>query len=256
MRKRLHLPLAAPMCLAAVCSLVIDFGSPRATAGTVRIGAAYNSFDFDGDGWADVIDNAPGNSNVSQLDTDGDGIGDARDLTNGLDADLDGDSFVDTGDANPNVTEVWNFAVTLTGPQSVTPGSGLSIPMTISGGNDLGPTGSIWAGWANYAVIQLQVDGGSVAAHWIGGHTETSLDLSAAEVTALGLDDGPHTLTARASDQVLVLGPSSTIQTLLVPEPSTLALAAFGFLALAAYALRRRRHFSTYRWRAASRSAW
>jgi PEP-CTERM motif/Thrombospondin type 3 repeat len=241
MRNRLNSSPTSHIGVAVGWLLVVALCSARASAGAVRIGAAFNTFDFDGDGIADVNDNAPGNSNPSQTDSDQDGIGDARDLADGSDADLDGDGFFDTFDANPEVASVWSFAVTLTGPQTVTPGLGLSIPMTIAGGNNLGPTGVVWAGWPDYVVLELQVDGGLVAAHWIGGHSETSLDLTAGDLIALGLDIGSHSLTATASDLVVAPGPSSTIQIVPIPEPSTVTLAAIGLVGFGAFGWRRRK---------------
>jgi hypothetical protein len=56
--------------------------------------------DDDNDGVPDLEDNCPINSNPDQLDTDGDGIGDVCDPVNGI-PDADGDCVVDTEDNCP-----------------------------------------------------------------------------------------------------------------------------------------------------------
>jgi hypothetical protein len=56
-------------------------GSGIVRAQTVVPYASRFTVDSDGDGQADLLDNAPGTSNPSQIDTDADGIGDAIDPT-------------------------------------------------------------------------------------------------------------------------------------------------------------------------------
>jgi hypothetical protein len=70
---------AAPACvLAWSCCAVL---STRSHAQTIVIYSQRLTVDSDGDGNVDLLDNAPGTSNVSQIDTDNDGIGDAIDPT-------------------------------------------------------------------------------------------------------------------------------------------------------------------------------
>ena len=58
-------------------------------------------YDTDEDGWVDQMDNCPNDSNANQLDTDGDGLGDACDV------DLDGDGIAEPADLCPMDTPKW-----------------------------------------------------------------------------------------------------------------------------------------------------
>ena len=60
--------------------------------------------DTDSDTIIDSEDNCPDVANLDQLDTDGDGIGDACDLTDGVDT--DGDTIIDSEDNCPNVANL------------------------------------------------------------------------------------------------------------------------------------------------------
>jgi subtilisin-like proprotein convertase family protein len=65
------------------------------TAGTLlewTVSVRYADCDFDGDGLKDEVDNCPDDANASQVDTDGDGLGDA------CDTDDDNDTVLDTSD--------------------------------------------------------------------------------------------------------------------------------------------------------------
>jgi hypothetical protein len=214
----------------------------QAVAGTIYIGGAINSADTDGDGFADLVDNAPASSNPTQLDDDGDGLGDAADpYPHDVDMDADMDAINHVSDPNDNHGSVWTIMPTLTGPQIVVPGQPLSIPLAVQAGNGYGSAGPLDI--PDYVILALRVDSAPPtppAAHWVGGHTETSMDFSAADLVVLGLDVGTHQLTATA-DLLSYLGESSTIQTEAIPEPSTSLLALLGLLGLALYGWRRTR---------------
>ncbi|PYT00342.1 MAG: hypothetical protein DMF63_07150 [Acidobacteria bacterium] len=70
-------------------------GYPRIGAGTVDIGSFEFLLDSDGDGVFDELDNCASTPNSNQIDTDGDGFGDACDM------DDDGDGVGDTVDNCP-----------------------------------------------------------------------------------------------------------------------------------------------------------
>lgn len=61
-----------------------------------------NNIDSDGDGMIDADDNCPTVANTDQLDSDGDGIGDACDPVNDIDS--DGDGVIDADDNCPTVS--------------------------------------------------------------------------------------------------------------------------------------------------------
>jgi hypothetical protein len=72
---------------------------PSADAGT------HNSTDSDRDGVPDDVDNCPHTANADQLDTDGDGLGDA------CDPDIDNDGIDNASDPSPTQTGGGNLAL-------------------------------------------------------------------------------------------------------------------------------------------------
>jgi len=86
-------------------------GGDNDTAGGVRLDNAFDCFDADGDMVNDCDDNCPGVYNINQIDTDGDGIGDACDPCTDVDGDGAGfpgsaacpNPFEDCDDGNATV---------------------------------------------------------------------------------------------------------------------------------------------------------
>jgi bacillopeptidase F len=130
--------------------------------------------DADGDGVADDADNCPTTSNSDQLDTDGDGIGDACDSL----TDSDGDGVADDVDDCPGTpagTEVDTNGCALTPPDNTPPsavddsatiakGKGNSVPIRLTA-NDTDQDGSIdpnsivIVSQPNQATVRLHNDG-------------------------------------------------------------------------------------------------
>ena len=80
----------------------------KSTSSYVRL-VRSDTTDEDGDGVTDESDNCPLHSNASQLDTDGDSLG------NECDADDDGDGILDVDDDNPLVADTDAVTVTIDG---------------------------------------------------------------------------------------------------------------------------------------------
>ncbi len=95
--------------------------------------------DTDGDGVPDATDNCPNVSNPSQADSDGDGVGDACDSA--PPADTDGDGVPDTSDNCPNVSNPG---------QADSDGDGVGDACQVSGTQT--PVGAIRAGNADGSI--------------------------------------------------------------------------------------------------------
>jgi hypothetical protein len=194
------------------------WGSGMAQATTVVPFASRFTIDSDGDGQADLLDNAPGTSNPGQTDLDADGIGDAIDPTPSM--------------SNPALGD---------------PGLGLGAPINVPIGTDA---------FINYFTAQtppggfghIDIDFGgdnTVDAVYFGPLTGSVNQIDIAPSVYSGIDWnlnalGTYTVNMKA------LGPgmqsqnaSITSVTVVTPEPTTgMALLAIGVPMLLA---RRRR---------------
>tara|TARA_R110000851_G_scaffold327695_1_gene497513 strand:- start:13 stop:7803 length:7791 start_codon:yes stop_codon:yes gene_type:complete len=89
---------------------IFDLCDPCPNDPNPNCGNGCGNIDTDGDGYYNLCDNCPNIFNPDQLDTDGDGIGDACDLNCGV-FDSDGDGILDNCDncptmANPNQSDI------------------------------------------------------------------------------------------------------------------------------------------------------
>lgn len=199
-------------------------------AGNLHVGATFNVVDTDGDGIFDVSDNAPYHSNISQMDTDGDQLGDAGD-PNISSTDADGDGIIDPIDAQPANGFVQAITYTLGGPYFVSIGQNLAISYT-----------SPVTSYTGYDRLTVSVDGNpNVAKYLITPSSSGAISLSGIDLAALGINTpGAHLLGVESFyDQDSAGGNLEAFTTInvVVPEPTTVAATTM----LASALLRRRR---------------
>ncbi len=213
-------------CRAFLVACVMTFliAAGRVQAG-VTFTTGWNSYDGDGDGVPNVLDNAPLDFNPSQMDSDNDQLGDIADpypfSTNG-----DGDPQIDSYDVDPTNPSVWDSTLSFSGPATASYLASLTINFTIA------PSVN------NYDEFTIKLDTNPTpVAHWFGTTLDTSLQFSAVDLANLGITSpGVHTFYYQ--DRYNGTG---SVEVAFVPEPATLWLAVFAGGGLVATIARRRR---------------
>lgn len=186
-----------------------------------------DAVDTDGDTIPDATDNCPAVSNVTQVNTDADSMGDA------CDSDDDGDTVSDVSDNCPlvaNVTQVDNYGTTL-GDACEADTFGPSAPTHVSPADgSTFTTGTIglidWTDVTDFsspvtyvyqsatAVPVLNIDGSFSNAAYTSGILTTS------QIDAAGTPEGTYYWHVRAVDNLGNSSPWTTYWTIIVDDPA------------------------------------
>ena len=203
-----------PVCIFALGATLFVMTANAATPQLVSW-ALRNTVDTDGDGVADLVDNAPGIANVSQIDTDADQIGDIIDPT-----------------PTTSIPNLGDPGLGMLGPYTISSGSSVSLDYLMALQTPPGAWGHIDLDLGGNGVYDATYFGPLTASF-----NQILIPSGQFELPGLYSQTGPGSYLVHA--KAYGPGMSTQFETItgvnVVPEPTSLLMLVGGSLSLTCY---------------------